>query len=51
MREGLLLYHGLIFAHQLLERLVQAGEGQAADHAGQDGAGVAGGPAGPAWCR
>ena len=38
-------------AHQLLERLVQAGGGQAADHAGQDGAGIEGGPVGPVWCR
>ena len=51
MREGLLLHFGLVVTHQLLERLVQTGGGQAADHAGQDGAGVAGGPAGPVWCR
>ena len=51
MREGLLLHSGSVITHQLLERLVQAGEGQAADHAGQDGAGVDGGPAGPVWCR
>ena len=43
-----MLYPGSVIAHQLLERLVQAGGGQAADHAGQDGAGVDGGPAGPA---
>ena len=48
MREGLLLHSGSVVTHQLLERLVQAGGGQAADHAGQDGAGVDGGPAGPA---
>ena len=46
MREGLLLHSGSVVTHQLLERLVQA-----ADHAGQDGAGVDGGPAGPVWCR
>ena len=39
MREGHLLHSGLVVTHQLLERLVQAGGGQAADHAGQDGAG------------
>ena len=50
-REGLLLHSGSVITHQLLERLVQTGGGQAADHAGQDGAGVDGGPAGPAWCR
>ena len=48
MREGLLLHSGSVITHQLLERLVQAGGGQAADHAGQDGAGIAGGPVGPA---
>jgi len=47
MREGLLLHSGLVVTHQLLERLVQAGGGQA----GQDGAGIEGGPVGPAWCR
>ena len=31
MREGLLLHSGLVVTHQLLERLVQAGGGQAAD--------------------
>ena len=55
MREGLLLHPGSVIAHQLLERLVQAGGGQAADqaadHAGQDGAGIEGGPVGPVWCR
>ena len=51
MREGLLLHPGSVIAHQLLERLVQAGGGQAADHTGQDGAGVDGGPVGPVWCR
>ena len=48
MQEGLLLHSGLVVTHQRLERLVQTGEGQAADHAGQDGAGVEGGPVGPA---
>ena len=42
MREGLLLHSGLVVTHQLLERLVQAGGGQAADHTGQDGAGIEG---------
>ena len=51
MREGLLLHSGLVVTHQLLERLVQAGGGQTADHAGQDGAGIEGGPVGQAWCR
>ena len=51
MREGLLLHSGLVVTHQLLERLVQAGGGQAADHTGQDGAGIERGPVGPAWCR
>ena len=48
MREGLLLHSGLVVTHQLLEHLVQTGGGQAADHAGQDGAGIEGGPVGPA---
>ena len=39
MREGLLLHSGSVVAHQLLERLVQTGGGQAADHADQDGVG------------
>ena len=47
MREGLLLHSGSVVTHQLLERLVQTGGGQA----GQDGAGVEGGPVGPVWCR
>ena len=58
MREGLLLHSGSIIAHQLLERLVQAGGGQAADHAGQDGADIEGGQLAqlgvgglPALCR
>ena len=51
MWEGLLLHPGSVIAHQLLEHLVQAGGGQAADHAGQDGADIEGGPVGPAWCR
>ena len=42
MREGLLLHSGSVITHQLLERLVQTGGGQAADHAGQDGAGIEG---------
>ena len=37
-----MLHSGSVIAHQLLERLVQAGGGQAADHAGQDGAVVLG---------
>ena len=51
MREDLLLHSGLVVTHQLLEHLVQAGGDQAADHAGQDGAGIERGPVGPVWCR